>query len=183
MKTILEIRSFRPTARRVPPALAALGLFLLLGCAATPLGATPGDMARGRSQTAAGAEVFANECARCHGVRGEGLAGSPAILGPGALPVYPRDNASAGSFSMSDPDELQIQQQTRPAGAPWRDPFRNAELLYGFVSNHLPKSRARALNQEHYWAVVNFMLAVQGSKLPPEGVTATNASTIIIPGQ
>jgi hypothetical protein len=127
--------------------------------------------------------VFANECARCHGQRGEGLAAAPAVLGPGALPLYPRDNANPGSFAMSDPQQLQIQQQTRPAGAPWRDPFRNADSLYGFVSSHLAKPRASAMNPDDYWAVVTFMLAVQGSHLPPEGVTSTNASTITIPGQ
>jgi hypothetical protein len=84
---------------------------------------------------------------------------------------------------MSDPEQLQIQQQTRPAGAPWRDPFRNAGSLNGFVSTHLPKSRAAALGPDDYWAVVTFMLSVQGSNLPPEGVTSTNASTITIPGQ
>jgi mono/diheme cytochrome c family protein len=182
MRTIAKRRSFRPTARQKPPALAAMGLFVL-GCAATPSGATPVDLARGRSTTAQGAEVFANECARCHGPRGEGLAGAPSVLGPGALPLYPRDNASAGSFAMSDPEQLQIQQQTRPAGAPWRDPFRNAESFYGFVSNHLPRSRASALKPNDYWAVVTFMLSVQGSNLPSEGVTASNAGSITIPGQ
>jgi cytochrome c len=161
---------------------AALGI-LLLACAPTTSGATAADVARGRTQTASGADVFANECARCHGQRGEGLAGVPAVLGPGALPLYPRDNANPGSFAMSDPQQLQIQQQTRPAGAPWRDPFRNADSLYGFISTHLPKSRASALGPDDYWAVVTFMLSVQGSHLPPEGVTSNNASTITIPGQ
>jgi hypothetical protein len=84
---------------------------------------------------------------------------------------------------MSDPQQLQIQQNTRPAGAPWRDPFRNADSLYGFVSTHLPQSRAAALHPDDYWAVVTFMLSVQGAQLPPEGVTTTNASSITIPGQ
>ncbi len=182
MRTIVKRLFFRPAARRVSAALAAIGL-CLLGCAATPSGATPVDVARGRSKTAQGADVFANECARCHGPRGEGLAGAPAILGPGALPLYPRENASAGSFAMSDPNQIQIQQNTRPAGAPQRDPFRNAESLYGFVKTHLPKSRASALKPNDNWDVVTFMLAVQGSNLPPEGVTQSNAGSITIPGQ
>jgi hypothetical protein len=84
---------------------------------------------------------------------------------------------------MSDPQQLQIQQNTRPAGAPWRDPFRNADSLYGFVSTHLPKSRADALHPDDYWALLTFMLSAQGAQLPPEGVTTTNASSIPIPGQ
>lgn len=182
MSTIIERRFFRSAARWLPPVLTAVGLSVL-GCAATPSGATPVDLARGRSNAAHGAEVFANECARCHGPRGEGLAGAPAILGPGALPVYPRDNASGASFAMSDPEQLQIQQQTRPAGAPSRDPFRNAESLHGYVSTHLPKSRASALQPGDHWAVVTFMLSVQGSNLPADGVTSSNAGSITIPGQ
>jgi hypothetical protein len=30
------------------------------------------------------------------------------------------------------------QRQTRPAGAPWRDPFRTLQDLCGYVSKHMP---------------------------------------------
>ena len=151
----------------------------LWACGATRLGATDVDLARGRDRASQGATVFAQECARCHGERGEGLAGASAILGPGALPEFPRD--LSGPTAIQDPQQITIQVQTRPAGAPWRDPFRNAQDLYDFTSNHMPKARAEILTQEHYWAVVNFIVVVQGGKVPDGGINAANASSVPIP--
>jgi mono/diheme cytochrome c family protein len=157
-----------------------LGGLALLGCASTQLGATPDELAHARDQVGQGATTFANECASCHGDRGEGLASAGAILGPGALPEYPR-SSGVGDPTITDPQLIQIQAQTRPAGAAWRDPFRNAQDLYTFTLTHLPKSRATALRDSDYWAVVGFILAAQGASLPPGGVGPSNAASIPIP--
>jgi mono/diheme cytochrome c family protein len=159
------------------PALLGLSLF---ACSATKLGATDVDLARARDQAAQGAAIFSQECARCHGERGEGLAGAGPILGPGALPEFPRDT-SGPSAMMTDPQQLQIQTQTRPAGAPWRDPFRNAQDLYDFTVGHMPKARAAAVKPDDYWAVVTFMVAVQGGQVPSGGINAANARSIPVP--
>src|SRR5215471_10309712 len=90
-----------------------------LGCASTQTGATAEDLTRARGAAAQGATTFTNACASCHGQRGEGLA-APPVLGPGALPEYPRNNATAGDPALYDPQLIQIQAQTRPAGAPSR---------------------------------------------------------------
>jgi hypothetical protein len=103
------------------------------------------------------------------------------VLGPGALPEYPRDNSGSGMATITDPQQLQIQTQTRPAGAPWRDPFRNAQDVYDFVSAHLPKSRASEMKQDDYWAVVTFLIAAQGGQPPAGGISAANARSISIP--
>lgn len=165
--------------------LAYAGTFILsslawLGCATTHLGATAEDLTHARAQFAPGATVFTNECATCHGQRGEGLASAGAILGPGALPEYPR-NTGTGDPTITDPQLIQIAAQTRPQGAAWRDPFRNARDLYTFTTTHLPKSRASELKQADYWAVVTFLLSAQGASLPPGGVDAANAASIPIP--
>jgi mono/diheme cytochrome c family protein len=162
--------------------LAWLGLagLVAIGCATTPLGAAPADLARGRDQFAQGATVFANECAGCHGPRGEGLASAPAILGAGALPEFPR-TSGVGDPTITDPQLIQIAAQSRPAGAAWRDPFRNALDLFTFTTTHLPKSRARELKQADYWSVTSFVLAVQGASLPPGGVDPAGAASIPIP--
>lgn len=149
-------------------------------CSTAGLGATEPQLAKARDRASAGADVFANECVRCHGKRGQGLAGAPEILGPGALPEYPR-NMNSGMQAIVDPDQLQIQQQTRPAGAPTRDVFRTAGDLHAYVHDHLPKSRAAAMKSEDYWAVVTFMLAAQGADVPPEGIGPNNATSIPIP--
>jgi mono/diheme cytochrome c family protein len=147
-----------------------------LACARTPLGATVEDIARARSQSEHGAAVYAAECATCHGQRGEGLAAAPAILGPGALPEYPRSTTTAGDPTITDPQLIQIRAQTRPAGAAWRDPFRNAGDLHRFTTLHLPKTRAEQLKDPDYWAVVAFMLAAQGASLPAGGLGPANAA-------
>jgi hypothetical protein len=149
-------------------------------CAATKLGATDADFAKARAATNTGADVFSQECARCHGEHGEGLAGASPILGPGALPEFPRDS-SGPSSTIQDPQQIQIQIQSRPAGAPWRDPFRNVQDLYDFTSGHMPKSRAAVLKPDDYWAVMTFIVAAQGGQVPPGGINAGNAREIPIP--
>ena len=101
--------------------------------------------------------------------------------GPGALPEYPRHATSPGDPTITDPQLIQIQAQTRPAGAAWRDPFRNAQDLYRFTTLHLPKSRAEQIKDADYWAVTSYLLAAQGLSLPPGGLGPANAATIPIP--
>ncbi len=155
-----------------------------LGCAVTQMGATPGDLARARDQAAQGASTFSSECADCHGQRGEGLGVAPAILGPGALPEYPRNSGRSGDPALGDPQLLQIEAQSRPAGAAWRDPFRNAQDLYNFTSTHMPnKGHPGEIKPAEYWAAVSFMLAAQGASVPAGGIGPANASSIPIPSR
>jgi S-disulfanyl-L-cysteine oxidoreductase SoxD len=171
---------FRPERFALGGALALA--WSLTACAASaPAGATNADMVRANDVASQGATLFAQGCAHCHGERGEGLAGASAILGAGALPEYPRDNSSPGASTPTDPQQLQIQVQTRPAGAPWRDPFRNAQNLFEFVSTHMPKTAAVALKSEDHWAVVTFMISAQGGDVPPGGINASNAASVLIP--
>ena len=152
-----------------------------LSCAATQLGATPADLAQARGQFEPGAQLFANECAKCHGQRGEGIGSAPAILGSGVLPEYPRSSLSGSDPALSDPQLLQLEMQSRPAGAAWRDPFHNAQDLFNFTSTHMPKGRAGDLKPAEHWAVVSFLLAAQGARLPAGGVDPASASAIPIP--
>jgi len=151
------------------------------GCAATQLGATPADLLRARDQAGQGATVFANECAKCHGQRGEGIGGTPDVMGPGALPEFPRNTVASSDPALSDPQMLQIEMQARPAGSAWRDPFRNAQDLFNFVSTKMPKGHPGDVKPADHWAVVTFILAAQGGKLPPAGIGPANASSIPIP--
>jgi mono/diheme cytochrome c family protein len=141
------------------------------------------EITRAKGQSDHGANIFAAECASCHGQRGEGLAAAPAILGPGALPEYPRTSTVAGDPTITDPQLIQIRAQTRPAGAAWRDPFHNAQDLHRFTTIHLPKSRAEQLKDADYWAVVSFVLAAQGANLPQGGLGPANAAGIPIPAR
>jgi mono/diheme cytochrome c family protein len=154
-----------------------------LGCARVPLGASAEDITRARDVAKPGATLFANECASCHGQRGEGLAGAPPVLGAGALPEYPRTSGSYGQGdpTLTDPQLLQIKAQTRPAGAPWRDPFKNAQDLYTFTTLHLPRTRASQLAEGDFWAIVSFIFAAQGVSLPPGGIGPANAPSLPMP--
>jgi mono/diheme cytochrome c family protein len=152
-----------------------------LGCAATQLGATTADLTQGRGQSEQGSKVFADNCAKCHGQRGEGVGNAPDVLGPGALPEYPRNTVSSSDPALSDPQMLQLEAQARPAGAAWRDPFRTAQDLFSFTSTHMPKEHVADLKPAEQWAVVSFMLAVQGANLPAGGIGPANAGSIQIP--
>ena len=152
-----------------------------LGCAATQLGATPAELVQARGQAGQGADIFASACAKCHGQRGEGIAGAPDILGRDALPEYPRASAGSAGSALYDPQLLQIEAQARPAGAAWRDPFQNAQDIFDFTSTHMPKGHVGELKPAETWAVVSFLLAAQGAKLPAGGITPANARSIQIP--
>ena len=167
---------FHPSRTVFTIALAAA----LLACAATPPGATDANLAKAKNQASRAAELFARECASCHGERGEGRARAPAIIGAGALPLYPRDSASSPAFT--DPAQLQIQAQSRPPGVLSRDPFRTAQDLYNYVSTHmpLPKERIGSLKPEEYWAIIDFVLTAHGTEVPPGGVTPSNAAGVSI---
>lgn len=158
----------------------AATVLTLVACATTPRGATPANLDKARSAASNGSALFEQNCASCHGQRGESVTGAPSILGPGALPEYPRERSANAGSATGDPEMLKLQAQTRPAGAPWRDPFRNAQDLYRYVSKQmpLPTAKAGSLPAEQYWAIINFMLLAHGVQVPPEGVTEQNASSV-----
>lgn len=153
---------------------------VLAACASTPYGATEPNLARARGAASHGATLFQQRCAGCHGERGESTTGAPRILGEGALPEYPRARNVNADPASGDPEALRLQAQSRPAGAPWRDPFRTAQDLHGYVSKNMPPSEKKRelLSAEDYWAILHFMLLAHGAPVPAEGVTETNAASV-----
>lgn len=158
----------------------ALCAGLALACSAAQYGATDAHLAQAKSASPKGAALFERQCAGCHGQRGESASSAPPILGEGALPEYPRARNVNADPTSGDPEALRLQAQSRPSGAPWRDPFRTARDLYNYVSKNMPPSEAQreALSPEDYWAIVNFMLHAHGVTLPPEGVSEKNAASV-----
>jgi len=154
----------------------------LAACSATPLGASEPNLANAQKKAGPGADLYQKECAACHGKNGEGLTSAPGVIGAGALPTYPRDNSLSSNPALSNNAQQQQQDSSRPPGAPSRDPFRNAQDLFTYVSTKmpLPKSRAGTLKPEEYWAIVNFMLIAHGSAVPADGVNAGNAASVEI---
>ena len=101
-------------------------------------------------------------------------------MGVGALPEYPRERNMNTDLASSDPELLKLKAQSRPAGAPWRDPFHTAKDLYGFVRKQmpLPANKAGSLSAEQYWSIINFMLLAHGVQVPAEGVNEGNAGSV-----
>jgi len=166
-----------PTRKRFAFMIAA---GVAAACATTQYGATEANLATAKSSAPQGASLFAEQCVRCHGERGERSARVPRILGPGALPEYPRARNPNTDPALSDPALVQLQGQSRPEGAPWRDPFRSAQDLYNYISQHMPELTEgdSTLTADEYWAIVNFMLRAHGVPLPESGVTPANASSV-----
>jgi hypothetical protein len=163
--------------RRSGPALAVA---LAAACAAAPRGATEPNFARAKSQAPEGAALFSQQCASCHGERGESVSAAPYVLGPDALPEYPRERNITADPNAGDPTALRLEARSRPLGAPWRDPFRTAQDLFNYVSKSmpLPEKRAGSLSPEAYWSIVNFMLVAHGVEVPSGGVTPGNAAGV-----
>ena len=155
-------------------------LAIAWACASVQYGATEANLTRARSASPAGAALFHQKCAGCHGERGESTTGAPRILGEDALPELPKPRNVNVDPAAGDRESLRLEARSRPAGAPWRDPFRTAKDLHKFVSENMPPSeeKRKELSAEDYWAIVNFMLLAHGVAVPPEGVTEANAGSV-----
>jgi mono/diheme cytochrome c family protein len=149
----------------------------IAACAATQRGASDANMASANAKAADGAKLFAQQCAGCHGQRGEGSK-APEIMGTGALPTYPKQSNLGNNAAFADPSELQLREAARAAGAPKRDPFNTAQDVYNYISKRMPFKAAGSLRPEEYWSILNFMLFAHGAVVPADGVNATNASTV-----
>lgn len=180
---LLCVPEGRDARRRHCTGFAALVLLALgvgSACASSPRGATEANFAKAKSGSGNGWELYRQNCAGCHGERGESVSGAPRIMGEGALPELPPERNYAMDPTAGDPASIRLRAQTRPAGAPWRDPFRSAQDVYNYVSKNmpLPEKSAGTLAPDQYWAIVTFMLQAHGVAVPPEGITPANAGSL-----
>lgn len=147
-------------------------------CSSTPLGASDVNLAKAKDQAAAGAQIYAAQCAKCHGDHGQGK-NAPQLMGAGALPEYPRDGGANQRFT--DPQEIEQQVQTRAPGTPSREPFTHAGDVFDYVSRHMPPGKLKGtLRPEEYWSVVHFILTAHGVAVPAGGLTPQNASSVSV---
>jgi cytochrome c len=158
---------------------AILALGAILACAATQSGASEVNVTSASAKSAQGARLFGQQCASCHGRRGEGVY-APAIMGPIALPAYPNHANFSTNASYTDPTELNLRETTRPEGAPKREPFNTAQDVYNYISKRMPRKAPGSLKPEEYWAILNFMLIAHGIDVAPSGINAANASSVTI---
>jgi hypothetical protein len=153
----------------------------LMGCGtAAPLGASDANLAKAKSQASQGANLFEKSCAQCHGPKGEGLAGAaPPVIGPTALPRFPRDGGSNTVYQ--DPATMQRLAQQRVPGQPSRPDFVSAQDLHRYLAVHLKElGIGSAPSAADYWDIVSFMLVAHGSDVPASGISDANGATVLI---
>jgi mono/diheme cytochrome c family protein len=128
-------------------AACAVGLGLGILCSATAAA----------DQIADGKKLFADNCASCHGERGEGKKKAPPLVGPNALPLDP------------------------PPGAKVRKvQFRTAKEVLDFTSQKMPMKKPGSLKPEEYAAIVAFDLKANGVNLAGKTIDATTAEQIVL---
>jgi mono/diheme cytochrome c family protein len=96
----------------------------------------------GRGTAAAGARVYAAQCASCHGARGEGMPPNPRLVG-----ADPKD------FSFGkDP------KQVKTIGNYW--PY--STTLYDYINRSMPLASPGVLKPDEVYSVVAWLLAENG---------------------
>ncbi|HET6613865.1 MAG TPA: c-type cytochrome [Kofleriaceae bacterium] len=103
------------------------------------------------AQAEAGAAIYSESCAFCHGESGEGSAKSPAVIGEGALPATNAD---------------------RPA-------FNTAADVLSYVSSAMPKDDPGSLSADDAAAVVAFLLSKNGVSAQAK-LSADTASAVTL---
>lgn len=156
---------------------------LSLACTSTPPGASDASLAQAQTRASAGEAQYQHVCASCHGPRGEGLAGAPAVIGATGLPRYPRDTVGAQLYQQ-DPEQMQRQAQLRVPGAASRQEFVTAADLHAYLKQHLTivklPADTQSVKDDDVWAIVTFVLIAHGSNVPDVGVSPENASAVPI---
>lgn len=93
----------------------------------------------GRGTADAGARIYAQQCASCHGVKGEGIAPNPRLVA-----VEPRD------FSFAKDARL-----PKAIGNYWP----HATTLYDYINRAMPFNAPGTLSADEVYGVVAFLLA------------------------
>lgn len=160
---------------------AACGLALACG-ASTPPGATDANLTQAKSRTNEGAALYERACAKCHGPRGEGLAGAPPIVGVTGLPRYPRDQSGVQLYQ--DPQQIQRQAQLRVPGAASRPEFVNANDVFLYLQRHrgevIKPDTGIDVSDRELWSALTFLLIAHGTPVPAEGISPSNAGSVLI---
>jgi cytochrome c len=110
-------------------------------------------------QASRGKELFAANCAGCHGASGEGTLKAPRLVGlaQGALPLEPRP------------------------GARRKREFKTVLDVAEFASKYMPVNAPGSLPTQDYWDILAFDLKANGIDLGGQRLDETTASNLVIP--
>jgi hypothetical protein len=96
----------------------------------------------GRGTYAKGVDVYAKQCASCHGAKGEGIAPYPKLIGP-----------EPKNFPFGDDPKA-----VKTIGNYW--PY--ATTLYDYINRAMPFNASSTLKPDEVYSVVAFLLAENG---------------------
>ena len=121
---------------------------------------TGAELAEPEIDVDAGAAIYADACASCHGAEGEGIPamGAPAVFGDEALPVAP------------------------PPDADRERAFETGADVLAYVRETMPLDDPGALSDDDYREAVRYILHRHGLEVPPE-LTDEAAREIAIPSR
>ena len=117
----------------------------------------------GRGTYARGAQVYAQQCASCHGPKGEGIPPNTRLVGP-----EPRD------FSFGNDPKL-----TKTIGNYW--PY--ATTLFDYVNRAMPFATPGSLEPNDVYSVVAFLLAENGIIARSEVMNARTLPRVRMPAR
>jgi len=124
------------------------------GASAQQGAAAPSGAEDGEAQAARGAQLYADNCASCHGAKGEGV-DAPALVGKDALPLDPR-----------------------PTQKYRKGQFHTALDVGQFVAKNMPPKAPGSLKESEYWDILAFDLKANGVPVAGKHIDATTAADI-----
>ena len=145
------VRDQQPSAPNAQPAPSLPQHFASIGRVATAeeirawnidVNSSGDGLPAGHGTYAAGAEVFARQCAVCHGTRGEGLGTYPKLIG-----------GPKNAFEFASDPAI-----PKTIGNYW--PY--ATTVYDYVHRAMPLSAPGSLTTDQVYSVVAFLLAENG---------------------
>lgn len=134
---------------------------ILAGCASRPdatLSSAPqgGDTSPGVDMVTRGKQLYASNCASCHGDAGQGTEGAPPVVGAQALPLRPR------------------------VGQDRDVPFRTALDVYAWAREHMPPADPDRVSDEDMLAIMAFALSANGIELKGGTLDGDRARAIVL---
>ena len=115
---------------------------------------TAGGGGDGNAQADRGTKLYADNCASCHGDKGEGSGGGPAVVGKDALPVDPPKGAKTRTMK-----------------------FNTANDVFKYIKDQMPQDNPGGLKDNEYWDILAFDLKANGVDVS-KGVDATKADAL-----
>jgi polar amino acid transport system substrate-binding protein len=129
-------------------------------CATAPSKGSGGGSEPFSEQAKAGAALYVQHCAECHGDSGQGTDHGPRVVG-----------LSAGALPLDPP----VSREHR------KGQFKTVMDVAAFAVKNMPANDPGTLKEEEYWRILAFDLKANGVDLGDKHLDASLAQTLTIP--